>query len=162
MISINTILKEVLNMSDKSLPSPFWVMVRKEISEHIKSWRFFILMGLILLTTSGSIYTILSVIRDNPAQLSANNTFLYLALFTTSINNLPPFITLLGFLEPLIGIAFGFDAVSSKKNSGTLSRIFSQPVPQDEFINSKLAGPYLLIILLILELCYVVTGTGNL
>jgi len=147
-------------MSDKSLPSPFWVMVRKEISEHIKSWRFFILMGLILLTTSGSIYTILSVIRDNPAQLSANNTFLYLALFTTSINNLPPFITLIGFLGPLIGIAFGFDAVSSEKNSGTLSRIFSQPVPRDYFINSKFAGAYIVIILLIFALGFLVTGTG--
>src|SRR5690625_7696449 len=108
MISINTILKEVLNMSDKSLPSPFWVMVRKEISEHIKSWRFFILMGLIILTTSGSIYTILSVIRDNSALLSANITFLYLSLFTTSINNLPPFITFIDFLNPLIEFTFGY------------------------------------------------------
>src|SRR5690625_7473912 len=109
MISINTILKEVLNMSDKSLPSPFWVMVRKEISEHIKSWRFFILMGLILLTTSGSIYTILSVIRDNPAQLSANNTFLYLALFILSIINLPTFITFITFLCTYIVFVYFFD-----------------------------------------------------
>src|SRR5690625_7754200 len=97
-------------------------------------------MGLILLTTSGSIYTILSVIRDNPAQLSANNTFLYLALFTTSINNLPPFITLIGFLGPLIGIAFGFDAVSSEKKRATRSVIFSNPARGDNFINTKFEG----------------------
>ena len=39
---------------------PFWVVVNKEISDHVKSWRFIILMGIILLTCMGSLYTSLT------------------------------------------------------------------------------------------------------
>ena len=35
---------------------PFWVVVNKEISDHVKSWRFIILMGIILLTCMGSLF----------------------------------------------------------------------------------------------------------
>ncbi|HLR31479.1 MAG TPA: ABC transporter permease subunit [Fodinibius sp.] len=139
---------------------PFWVMVQKEISNHVRSWRFLILVTLILLTTSGSIYTILTVIQDNPAQLSADSTFLYLKLFTKSAGNLPPFITLIGFLGPLVGIALGFDAVNSERDKGTLSRIISQPVPRDYFINSKFVGALIVIFFLVFALGLLVLGLG--
>lgn len=139
---------------------PFWVMVHKEISDHVRSWRFIILVALILLTTAGSIYTVLSVIREHPAQLSAHSTFLYLKLFTKSANNLPPFITLIGFLGPLVGIALGFDAINSERHSGTLSRIISQPIPRDYFINSKFVGSLYLIFTLIFALGFLVLGLG--
>ncbi|MEX2369089.1 MAG: ABC transporter permease subunit [Candidatus Paceibacterota bacterium] len=145
-------------MSDA--PKPFRVMVQKEIAEHMKSWRLIVLVALILLTTSGSIYTVLSLIRDNPAGLSAENTFLYLTLFTTSIDNLPSFITLIGFLGPLIGIALGFDAISSERHKGTISRILSQPIPRDYFINSKFAGAVVVIFALIFALGFLVMGVG--
>lgn len=32
---------------------PFWVIVNKEISDHVKSWRFIILIGIIALTCMG-------------------------------------------------------------------------------------------------------------
>lgn len=146
-------------MSVKSV-SPFWVMVQKEISDHVRSWRFVILVALILLTTSGSIYTILSVIQDNPAQVSADARFLYLKLFTESINNLPPFITLIGFLGPLVGIALGFDAVNSERDKGTLSRVISQPIPRDYFINSKFVGALVVIFALVFALGLLVLGLG--
>jgi ABC-2 type transport system permease protein len=155
---INTILKEVFNMAEGT--APFRVMVEKEFTDHVRSWRFMILTGLILLTTSGSIYTILSVIRDNPAELSAESAFLYLSLFTASINNLPPFITLIGFLGPLVGIALGFDAVNSERNKGTISRVLSQPVPRDYFINSKFAGALIVVFALVFSLGFLVLGLG--
>ena len=34
---------------------PFRVVVNKEISDHVKSWRFMILMGIILLPCMGSL-----------------------------------------------------------------------------------------------------------
>ena len=144
-------------MSDR-IPGPFRVMVQKEILEHVRSWRFIVLVALILLTTAGSIYTVLSVIRDNPAQLSADSTYLYLALFTTSINQLPPFIVLIGFLGPLVGIALGFDAVNSERQRGTISRVLSQPIPRDYFINSKFAGALVVITSLIFALGFLVLG----
>ena len=39
---------------------PFWVIVNKEISDHVKSWRFIILIGIIALTCMGSLYTALT------------------------------------------------------------------------------------------------------
>lgn len=151
-------MKEVVPMSD--IVQPFWVMVQKEISDHVRSWRFLILVALILLTTTGSIYTVLAVIQQHPAQLSAHSQFLYLKLFTKSTNNLPPFITLIGFLGPLVGIALGFDAVNSERDNGTLSRIISQPIPRDYFINSKFIGGLSVIIALVFALGFLVLGLG--
>ena len=39
---------------------PFWVIVYKEISDHVRSWRFIILIAIIALTCLGSMYTALS------------------------------------------------------------------------------------------------------
>ena len=135
-------------------------MVNKEISDHVRSWRFIILVALILLTTTGSIYTVLAVIQQHPAQLSAHTDFLYLKLFTKSTNNLPPFITLIGFLGPLVGIALGFDAVNSERDNGTLSRVISQPIPRDYFINSKFMGGLTVIVSLVFALGFLVLGLG--
>lgn len=145
-------------MSD--MVNPFGVMVHKEISEHVRSWRFIILVALTLLTTIGSIYTLLSVISQHPAQISAHSTFLYLNLFTKSIHNLPPFITLIGYLGPLVGIALGFDAINSERHKGTISRILSQPIPRDYFINSKFVGALVIIFALIFALGFLVMGLG--
>jgi ABC-2 type transport system permease protein len=142
----------------KSSSSPFWIMVDQEISDHIQSWRFIIIFLLILLTTAGSIYTVLSVITTHPAELSAHTTFLYLKIFTKSSNHLPPFITFMGFLGPLLGIALGFDAINSERNNGTLSRIMSQPIPRDYFINSKFTGALAIIFALIFALGFLVLG----
>ena len=30
--------------------SPFWTIVRKEVADHVRSWRFLILIGIIALT----------------------------------------------------------------------------------------------------------------
>ena len=138
----------------------FQIMVEKEISDQVKSWRFYILMALILLTTAGSIYTVLAVIQAHPAQVSAHATFLYLKLFTKSSHGLPPFVTFIGFLGPLVGIGLGFDAVNSERNNGTLSRIIAQPIPRDYFINSKFLGALTIIFALIFSLGFLVLGLG--
>ncbi len=44
-------------------------------------------------------------------------------------------------LGPLVGIMLGFDAISGEYARGTLSRVLSQPIYRDSFINGKfLAG----------------------
>lgn len=139
---------------------PFWLMVKKEIADHVRSWRFIILVALILVATAGSVYTVLNVIQKNPAQISAKSMFLYLKLFTQSTSNLPPFITLIGFLGPLIGITLGFDAINSERQKGTLSRILSQPIPRDYFINSKFVGALAIVFALVFALGFMVLGLG--
>src|SRR5690606_40459724 len=43
--------------SASTAADPFWVIVRKEIADHVRSWRFIILVILIAMTCLGSLYT---------------------------------------------------------------------------------------------------------
>ena len=45
---------------DTMIIHPFWVIVNKEISDHVKSWRSIILIAIIALTCLGSLYTALT------------------------------------------------------------------------------------------------------
>jgi ABC-2 type transport system permease protein len=139
---------------------PFPVMVRKEIADYVRSWKFIILVALILLTTIGSLFTILSIIRDNADIINSDNSFLFLNLYTASDGNLPPFITLISFLGPLIGLALGFDVISSERNRGTMSRVIAQPIPRDYFINSKFLGALTVIFVAVFSLGFLVMGLG--
>ena len=107
---------------------PFWVIVNKEISDHVKSWRFIILIGIIALTCMGSLYTALTNIGATIKPNDPDGSFLFLKLFTASDGTLPSFTLFINFLGPLLGIALGFDAVNSEQNKGTLSRMLSQPI----------------------------------
>ena len=116
---------------------PFWVIVNKEISDHVKSWRFIILIGIIALTCMGSLYTALTNIGAAIKPNDPDGSFLFLKLFTASDGTLPSFTLFINFLGPLLGIALGFDAVNSEQNKGTLSRMLSQPIHRDCIINAK-------------------------
>jgi ABC-2 type transport system permease protein len=88
-------------LSKKKPINPFWVIVQKEISDSIRSWRFIIMVALIGLTCMGSLYTALtnfgSAIKPNdPA-----GSFFFLKLFTISDGTLPSFIVFISFLGPL-------------------------------------------------------------
>lgn len=146
------------NIGTSSTLSPFWVMVQKEAADHIRSWRFLILLLLVMFASLASMYNVISVLQENPAAVSASTQFLYLKIFTEPSNNLPPFIALIGYLGPLIGIAMGFDAVNSEEQNGTLSRIVSQAIPRDYFINSKFLGALVAIVPVIFSLGFLVIG----
>lgn len=56
----------------------FAVLVRKEIADYIRSWKFVILLLLILLTCSASLYSSLVVLRKNvPAADDPNAAFFF-------------------------------------------------------------------------------------
>lgn len=113
--------------------SPFWTIVRKEVADHVRSWRFLILIGIIALTCMGSLYTALTNIGAAIKPNDPDGSFLFLKLFTVSDGTLPSFTVFVSFLGPLLGIALGFDAINSEQNKGTLSRILSQPIHRDYF-----------------------------
>src|ERR1700750_1866494 len=78
---------------------PFWVMVRKEIGGHIRSWRFIVLLILIALTFWGAMYVSLSNIRAAVVSINdPDQLFLYLKLLTATDGTLPPFHIFLNFL----------------------------------------------------------------
>lgn len=158
-ISITNISGKEVKAMNKANHS-FWVIVNKEIADHIKSWRFIILIAIIALTCMGSLYTALTNIEAAIKPSDPDGSFLFLKLFTVSDGTLPSFVLFINFLGPLLGIALGFDAVNSEQNRGTLSRILSQPIHRDCIINAKFVAALIVIGSMLFVLCFLVMGFG--
>ena len=150
--------KEEKDMS--KVNHPFWVIVHKEVSDHVRSWRFLILIGIIALTCMGSLYTALTNIGAAIKPNDPDSSFLFLKLFTASDGTLPSFVLFINFLGPLLGIALGFDAVNSEQNKGTLSRMLSQPIHRDCIINAKFVAALIVIGIMLFVLGFLVMGFG--
>src|SRR5699024_3321846 len=145
---------------NKKTPSPFWVMVYKEVSDQVRSWRFIILGALMLLTCMGALYTSITNLPDAIKPDDPEGTFFFLKLFTLSDGSLPPFHVFITFLGPLLGISLGFDAVNSELNNRTLSRIMAQPIHRDYIINAKFTASLIVIGMMLLALTLLVIGFG--
>src|SRR5690606_20302469 len=63
---------------------PFWVIVQKEVADHVRSWRFKILLILILMTCLGSLYTSITAISEGITASNRETGFFFLKLFTRS------------------------------------------------------------------------------
>lgn len=141
--------------------APFWVMVRKEVADQVRSWRFIILAGIILFTFAGAMYVSLSNISKVVTDFrDPDRLFLYLKLLTTSDGSLPPFHVFVGFLGPLLGISLGFDAINSEQSNGTLIRLMAQPVYRDSVINAKFIASLIVVSTLFLSLNLLMIGGG--
>src|SRR5690625_790193 len=143
----------------------FQSIVRKEFTDYLQSWRIIILLAIIALTCIGSLYTAIIAINDfssdsENAKEIAKDSYLFLKLFTLSDGTLPPFITFVTFLGPLLGIALGFDAINSEQNRGTLTRLMAQPIPRDYVLNAKFTAALLINIVLFFTLGLLVMALG--
>lgn len=141
--------------------SPLAIMVRKEIADHIRSWRFLVMAILILLTFAGAMY--ISITNLKAAVASENDPdrlFLYLKLLTISDGSLPTFHIFISFLGALLGISLGFDAINSEKNAGTLTRLLAQPVYRDSLLLAKFLGALTIVSALFLALVLLMIGGG--
>lgn len=152
--------KAVSGASSSQARHPFRVIVTKEISDHVRSWRFIILLIILALTCMGSMYTALTSIGKAAKMAEPDNAFFFLKLFTISDGSLPSFIVFIGFLGPLLGISMGFDAVNSEYNRGTLSRILSQPIHRDYLLNAKFVAALTVISVLFFALGFSIMGLG--
>ncbi|MFA6267168.1 MAG: ABC transporter permease [Pseudolabrys sp.] len=113
------------------------VVTLKELSDHMTSARMRVLEWLVVLVALAAVYAAIMQIKD----VTAEDPFLFLRLFTTSRDPLPSFTAFLGFLVPLMAIGLGFDAVNGEHSRRTLSRILSQPIYRDALLFGKfLAG----------------------
>lgn len=147
------------NNDDKVL-HPFRVILNKEVSDHVRSWRFIILIAIIALTCLGSMYTALTNIDKAVKPNDPEGTFFFLKLFTISDGTLPSFIVFISFLGPLLGISLGFDAVNSEQNNRTLSRVLSQPIYRDYLLNAKFLAALIVISVMFFALGFLVIGLG--
>lgn len=140
--------------------NPFWVIVNKEISDHVRSWRFIVMIALLILTCMGSLYTALANIGNAVKPNDPDGAFLFAKLFTITDGTLPSFTVFISFLGPLLGIALGFDAINSEHNRGTLSRLMAQPIHRDYVINAKALAALIVISILFFALSFTVMGIG--
>ena len=132
----------------------FW----KELADHFSSKRFIILFLLVYLAGIATIYAAAQTIRTG---VTETTEFIFLRLFIVSGENLPfSFPFFLSLFIPIVGIALGFDAINSERNSGNLSRLLSQPVYRDSVINGKFLAGLFTLATLITSIVVVVGGMG--
>ena len=73
-------------------------LYRKEMSDHIRSKRFLIVLGLILLTSCASIYGALTGLSD---AVASDSSYIFLKLFTLSGSSIPSFTSFIALLDVL-------------------------------------------------------------
>ena len=159
LLPIFKLKRKASNNIEKS-PGPFWTMVNKEISDHVRSWRFIILIFIFTLTCAGSLISGLTNMDEAVKANDPAGTFFFLKLFTISDGSLPSFIVFISFLGPLLGISLGFDAINSEQNKGTLSRLMAQPIYRDSIMIAKFIAALTVIGVMFFALGFLVMGLG--
>ncbi len=157
---IQYFFRNIRKEKEEKITHPFRVIVQKEISDHVRSWRFIILITIIILTCIGSVYTAFTSLETAVREGNLEGSFFFLKIFTLSDGSLPSFIVFISFLGPLLGISLGFDAINSEHNRGTLSRILAHPIHRDYLINAKFTAAIILISVLLFALSFSVLGAG--
>ncbi len=137
------------------------IVARKEFGDHVRSARFVILVVLVSLAGLAAVHSASGPIRD-AADSASSTPSIYLYLFTLSPDRVPAFHEFLGILGPLLGIAFGFDAVNSERAQGTLPRLVAQPIHRDEILNGKFVAGISAIALALVSVTAIVAGYGAL
>jgi ABC-2 type transport system permease protein len=139
---------------------PGWMIVAgKELAETLTSLRFAILMVLLGLAAAVPVYAAAGAIRE-AAEQASEAPALFLALFTIGAEPVPSFVGLVGFIAPLLGIAFGFDAINGERAQGTLARLLSHPIYRDDLINGKFAAGLAAIAFAVVGITLLVAGIG--
>jgi ABC-2 type transport system permease protein len=132
------------------------VVTFKELSDHLTGVRMIVLEWLVVLMALGVVYTGIQQIRE----VSAEDPFLFLRLFTRASEGLPSFVSVLSFLVPLVAIGIGFDLINSERNQRTLSRILAQPIYRDALLFGKFLAGLLTITIMLVALWLMVIGLG--
>lgn len=114
-------------------------IIRKELADHFSSYRFLLLFALIAMVSLIMVYMVgLNISRELEGVTKPR--YVFLMLFTSSGIQLS-LVQFVAFFGPLIGLILGFDSINRERNEGTLSKIISQPIYRDTFVNGKfLAG----------------------
>jgi ABC-2 type transport system permease protein len=131
-------------------------VVLKELSDHLTSIRMVIMEWLVVLMAAGVVYTGIQQIRE----VSAEDPFLLLRLFTRAAEGLPSLVLVLSYFVPLVAIGIGFDLISSERNQRTLSRILAQPIYRDALLFGKFVAGLLTLAIMLLVLWLMVVGLG--
>ncbi|HEY7589791.1 MAG TPA: ABC transporter permease subunit [Candidatus Limnocylindrales bacterium] len=137
------------------------VIAAKELGDHVTSIRFIVLIFVIGIAAAVPLYFASARIRELAEQISSNQS-VFLALFTVGPENFERLRadTFVGLFAPLLGIAFGFDAVNVERSEGTLPRLVSQPIHRDDVINGKFVAGLAVITIALVAMVLLVSGFG--
>src|SRR6516164_460193 len=132
------------------------VVLAKEAADYLSGARMWLLQALVFLTALAAAYAAILAIRATIGE----TPFLFLRLFTMAQQPLPSFISLLGFLIPLLAIAIGFDAVNGELNRRTLSRVLAQPIYRDALLLGKFLAGLVALGIGLVSLWFLTIGLG--
>jgi ABC-2 type transport system permease protein len=137
-------------------------IIRKELADYFNSMRFLVLFMLVIISSGLTLFQVQQGIR---ATLEASKAvtvsgFVFLALFTPSLNIGYAIISPFSLLVPIIGIALVFDAINSERTNRTMSRLLSQPVYRDSVINGKFIAGIITIAIVLGTTMLLVAGYG--
>jgi ABC-2 type transport system permease protein len=144
------------------LPAGWRVIAAKEFTDHVTSLRFLVLGALLGLTAAAAVYAAAGGIREL-AEAATGAPSLFLNLFTLrpTDSQIPNFVFFITFLAPLLGIAFGFDAINGERAEGTLPRLVSQPIHRDDVINGKFVAGLAAIAVIFVAIIILVAALGT-
>jgi ABC-2 type transport system permease protein len=149
-----------LEPRERPLPAGWRVVAGKELSDHLLSGRFIVLMAVLGIAVAAAVFAASGGIRD-AAPDARGISALFLKLFTVTTDPVPfPLIVFVGFLAPLLGIMFGFDAVNGETAQGTLPRLLAQPIHRDGVILGKFMAGLAVVTIMLTSLVVFVSGIG--
>jgi ABC-2 type transport system permease protein len=138
--------REPVARADPALRPPrggWRIIAAKEFADQVLSIRFLVLIVILGLAAAGAVRAMAGAIGDL-APSASGAPFLFLKMFTLApqevsqtAQSFPSFMVMIGFLAPLLGIAFGFDGINGERAEGTLPRLLAQPIHRDDVINGK-------------------------
>jgi len=134
-----------------------YAVFRKELADYLESKRFAILF---VLATMAAVFAVYLAVQNIRGAVTSSSEFVFLKIFTISSETLPSFLFFISIFIPIIGIAFGFDAISNERTSGNLSRLLSQPIYRDSIINGKFLASLAVLSFIVVSVIAIVGGLG--
>jgi ABC-2 type transport system permease protein len=153
------------------IPAGWRVIASKEFADHILSIRFLLAVIIIGVGSAVVVYTVAGNLRGFagaiPTAWNGQAYPIFLALFTqpptvgsTTLQALTFAAIIANFAGPLLGLTFGFDAISNERSEGTLPRLVSQPIHRDDVINGKFVAGLAVVALIIGAATLLLSGIG--
>src|SRR4030067_1035486 len=95
-------------------------IIRKELADYFDSLRFLVLFLLVLVASGLGLYAAHLDIRAALQQSGAvtRGGFVFLALFTSSLQSIPVFTLAIDIVTPITRIVLGFDTIKSERFGG--------------------------------------------
>jgi ABC-2 type transport system permease protein len=133
-------------------------IVKKELADHLSSYRFVLLFALIAMLSLITVYMAgINITKDLEGGTKPRLVFLMLFTAPGVQFSLAQFVA---FFGPLIGLILGFDTINRERNEGTLSTLLAQPIYRDTVVNGKFLAGLVVVTIMLVAIVLVITGLG--